>query len=586
MLKNEWLLDLDLKFEYSRTVPRYRRGDTAILKMRLHDNSKLYDLSTATDAKVIIGTPSGLRLDSSCLIVEDDTSKLLVFQFEPLHMLEIGIYNILLTVSDGLGKVSPPPFKVRFFDSLSESSQSLIQIIQDLQNQVNSLENDLVNAVMNSDKGIPNGVASTDETGKLMNNQIPNSINNHLDKKVYLQGVHGFRVSEAGIGMYEDNGTWKNLGYSENSISLLTLNTSIANGIVTLIYGGVGTATLQKWAVGDKTKAEFQISGQLFEGLTFTVKETGIHTIYYEDDSGNLYLHKLDVQEAQLGDPTIDIIISNSGKDITINPSRQLAIMKWDDGNKDVLYFQNNGKEIINDRFTVPNFGTYTVYYKTLDNREYVKVFEAIVETTPAEVQSLTSGTTVLIGEKYWQVLNPNTGLLWYADNMDSSSTPYLGHIWDSTYPRANRTRDFLPTKIQQVAYQLNNTFYNALQQDFKNAIKTTTWKNGTEDNENSKTVSAKIGLFTLSEWKQYRNILDYSKLKPNTGQDWMYTMTKISALEESIYTYPRDIQEFPRDGYAFDIFQYTSSEGAESTSTPRPIVYVNGNYVVNVPKK
>jgi len=586
MFQNEWFLDLDIKFPYTGFAPVYRRGDTSVLKMRLHDNTQLFDLTTATEAKITIVMPSSLTVDSFGVFEEDDIGRLVVFKFEPLHMLEIGTYNILLTVSDGQGKVSPQPFKVRFFDSLTSANQSLIQMIQDLQAQINALDKSLMNAILNSEKGVPNGVASLDDAGKLPNSQLPLTVADHINKKVFIEGVHGFRVTDAGIGMYEDNGVWKNLGYSDATISLLVLKTTISNGIVTMTYSGVGTATLQKWLIGDKTKADFQTAGQIIDGLTFNITKTGVHTIYYEDDSGNLYLHKFDAQESQLGDPTIDIVISDSGKDITVNPSRPLAIMKWDSGARDVLHFQANGKEISNNQFTVPEFGTYTVYYKTLDNREYVKVFEAIVETTPEEIQTLPSGATVLVGGKYWQVLNPITGMLWYADNMNSSAQPYFEHVWDYTYPRTGRSRDYLPLNTKQVAYQLNTSFYNSLPADFKNAIKTTTWKNGTENNENSKTVSAKVGLLSLSEWKQYKNILDYSKIKPNSGQDWTYTMTKSSTQTESIFIYPRDTQQFPREGYEFDIFQYASSEGTESTSTPRPIVYVNGNYVVNVPKK
>lgn len=523
MLKNEWLLDLDLKFEYSRTVPRYRRGDTAILKMRLHDNSKLYDLSTATDAKVIIGTPSGLRLDSSCLIVDDDTGKLLVFQFEPLHMLEIGTYNILLTVSDGLGKVSPPPFKVRFFDSLSEGDASLIQLIQDLQLQINELDDILVDIVKNSDKGIPDGVASLDSTGKIPVEQLPSPIIEHPKKKVYEKdGVHGFAVDETGLGMYQTpDGRWEYLGYSDTPATALVLETTVLNGTVNLTYTG-GSPVFQKWLFGDKSKNDFVADGNIINGLSFQVNEVGIYTIFYRDTANKEYLHKFTVTSENLKQPTIDINI-DSGL-IIVDVDQPVKLMKWDTGVKDITWFQNNGNTILNNKFIVNTAGDYTVYVKLENGAEYVKVFTVTEEDMinpiiRMPISNLSIGNIFKIGDITFQLLD-SVGNERFIISTES--------IPIKTFSTSGSTA-FNPNVSGNIGEYLNNEFYhNILKTDQKDKILTKEWGIGVltesdvgtngfnstpipsitlqemQTKENISKVSAKIAIFSMSEFKKY----------------------------------------------------------------------------------
>jgi len=415
MFQNEWFLDLDIKFQYTGFAPVYRRGDTSVLKMRLHDNTQLFDLATATEAMITIVMPSGLRLDSSATFESDDIGKLIVFKFEPLHMLEIGTYNILLTVSDGQGKVSPQPFKVRFFDSLSSANQSLIQMIQDLQAQLANLENMLAETVKVAEKGEPNGVATLDGTGRIPENQLPIYLIEHLNEEVFSnRGAHGFRVNQFGLGMYRTpNDKWEYLGYSDVPLLSLKLNTTVKDGIVTLIYTGEDTASVQKWLYGSKDRADFDNAGNHITGLSFNVTQEGTYTIYYEDSIGNSYLHRFMVTDAQLAEPKVDIEIS--GGNVTIKPERPLEIMKWDTDTRDVAYFQDNGILIVDNKFKITVAGTYTIYYKTKGGKEYVKVFIAtqdditpnivitLKETATNEIEvSITSKNTIV--RKKWDI--------------------------------------------------------------------------------------------------------------------------------------------------------------------------------------
>ena len=177
--------------------------------------------------------------------------------------------------------------------------------------------------------------------------------------------------------MYETpDGQWQYIGFSDTAAgndTRLKLSTTVVNGVVTLEYTGNGYPTLQKWMIGSKAITDFASNGTTFTGLTFNVTSTGIHTIYYKDELGNEYVHKLDVAQNQLKEPNVAIDVNNGVVTITIDQST--SQIKWDKGTRDVAYFQSNGYKITENSFTVDEVGTYTLYYKITSGLEYVKVF-------------------------------------------------------------------------------------------------------------------------------------------------------------------------------------------------------------------
>ncbi|MGE7916524.1 hypothetical protein [Lysinibacillus xylanilyticus] len=376
MFKNEWLLDVDFKFKYSSLIPVFRRGDTAILKFRFHDNGDLYDISTFDKAKLTIIMPSGATIETTCDSEILNGVSVIKFQFDPTHSMEVGTYSVILTLSNNNSKISVQPIKVRFFDNPPSSNSNLLQLIQDLQVQVANLDNILDSAVSIQEKGKPNGISSLDRNGKIPESQIPNFIKDHINKEVYLEGVHGLRVNEEGIVQYETSiGKWQNVGFNEESSSdynRLQLSTKIKDGLVTLKYTGDGHAVLQKWIIGDKFIMDFALNGTEFSGLTFYVTNIGVHTIYYKDEIGNEYVHKFNVVMEDLKEPTVNIDVENGVG--TIDSQEDNSVIKWEKGIHDVAYFQNNGTIITDNSFVVTKVGTYTLYYKLVNGLEYVKV--------------------------------------------------------------------------------------------------------------------------------------------------------------------------------------------------------------------
>ena len=67
-----------------------------------------------------------------------------------------------------------------------------------MQAQINDLDGILDNAVMNSEKGKPNGVASLNADGKIPDNQIPNFMTEHVNKKYILKVYTDSKLTNKG----------------------------------------------------------------------------------------------------------------------------------------------------------------------------------------------------------------------------------------------------------------------------------------------------------------------------------------------------------------------------------------------------
>ncbi|MFJ8086914.1 hypothetical protein ACIQ7N_01670 [Lysinibacillus sp. NPDC095746] len=273
----------------------------------------MFDISSYDKAELTIIMPSGSTIETTCDSEILNGVSVIKFKFDPTHSMEVGTYSIILTLSNNNNKISVQPIKVRFFDNPPSSNSNLLQLNQDLQAQVDNLDNLLDSTVSIQEKGKPNGILSLDRNGEIPELQIPNFIKNHINKNVYLEGVHGLRVNEEGIVQYETStGKWQNAGFDEEASSnynRLQLSTKINDGVVTLKYTGNGHAILQKWIIGDKLITDFALNGTEITGLTFNIINIGTHTIYYKDDIGNEYVHKFNVVMEDLKEPTVNIDI-------------------------------------------------------------------------------------------------------------------------------------------------------------------------------------------------------------------------------------------------------------------------------------
>jgi len=377
LFKNEYLLDVDLKFIYSSRTPVFRRGDTSILKLRVHDNSVIYNLDNMSEAEMTIIMPSGLTLRSLCKFEDTDTGKIVVFVFEAIHMIEVGIYNLILTITDGNGQVSVQPFKVRFFDSLNDSDTTIFELIQDLQNKINELERNVTDTVKQSEKGAPNGVATLNSDSKLTESQIPLSIERHLKQTVYLTGAHKWRINNEGMGQYETpDGKYQYVGmptYSATDVQRLILDTIASESIVSLHFTGEGSPSDIKRQFGNKNISYFMTDGISVVNNSFKVDRTGMFTIFYKDEQGNEYLKKIVVDKGQIKPPDVEIYIEEGV--VSFLSDTEFQIRKIAEGTHQLEYFHTNGIPLPSNSIKVTTAGYYTAYYQTMTGLDYIQNF-------------------------------------------------------------------------------------------------------------------------------------------------------------------------------------------------------------------
>ncbi len=527
--------------------------------------------------------PSRVKLVDFAKKEKIDGVDWIVFQFAPIHMVEVGIYTIYLTLIKSSSRVSPTPIKVRFYDNVSQEDLSFISLINDIRKRIDEVQLKLAQGININEINSSNGIASLDNNKKIIESQIPDFIKNHITSYVRSEeGVHDIKITPQGIAMVKDkNGVWNNIIFSNKSLveDILLPHTpphiTIQDSIVTITYPDNDIPTIQKWDDGERQIPWFKENGFILS-QTFEVQDVGNYTLYYKLQDGREYVVVFEVKIEDLKAP--NIIISVSDGEVTVESDATISISKYAKDRRDMAYFQNNGT-VFTDKFTVTEVGTYTVYYKLQDGREYVVVFSVVDSQLPIPkpkkpIKDLEQGTIVNISGDDWEVLEPSTGMLWYADEVKTwSGYTYWGY--DVDLPRQNRTRNFAIDKTTHVAYFLNVEFYNGLETSFKNALRSIPWKNGTEIAEDEYTVDAKVGLLTLSEWLKYKSILRYTK--PGTVI-YSYTMTKDSSNPLYIFAYPNN-NEDPLSPH--DIFQYGQPDGNESMSVTRPVVYADPNFEV-----
>lgn len=115
-------------------------------------------------------------------------------------------------------------------------------------------------------------------------------------------------------------------------------------------------------------------------------------------------------------------------------------------------------------------------------------------------LSSLSSGETIQFAGYTWIVLDPDTGYLLMLDD-------YGERIQFHRPIGGNYDDGFVPTDEKNIAYYLNNDFYNSLPLVDRALIQDHSWTNGATINygdESSSSVTCKVGLIGRSEYLEY----------------------------------------------------------------------------------
>lgn len=390
MFSNSWVIQADIKFKYSASEPRFRRRDTAIINFLIHDNKKLYDISTFTSGEVTITFPRGHSIVRPCQKVRIGGVDYIQHIFNREEIVEIGEYKVNLSFEDSNGRASIQDIKVHFDDPVGTSELSYVKLIQDLQNQVDFLDSIIDNIVLKSKKGVANGVAKLGSDGRLDNIHFPDYLKKHVDTKVYLNWVHDFYVDKNGIVKYRTkDGGEENVGHPDTG-SKVSVSVKITDGVATLTFAGNGSVVAKRYIYGDKTLEYTKSNGTILTGNSFPVDQTGIWTVYYRDNKNVDYIFKFNVSMEHLKEPKTDITIGNGNVDVVSDTG--VSISKYSKGKRDLVFFQTGGT-MFTGRFKVAEVGEYTIYVKYKDGREYlyfITIAEGDLEKVDADPPVIT----------------------------------------------------------------------------------------------------------------------------------------------------------------------------------------------------
>ena len=363
-----------------------------VILFNFYDDGEEYSINSATKAIVHQKTSRGNIIETPCTFTNHNGKRAVRFEVEEVAMVEFGYLNLLLTVWNGHEVISIQPFNVLVYDDYMGGASSFIELIQELQRLIESMVGDLNNTVKLTDKGIPNGVASLDELGKIPLVQMPQEFQgflDHINHTVFEHRVHGLGLDEDEQLMYQDNnGDWQYIGFSPTGVGggatqTVSASISVADSVATVVYSGVPTVVQSKWSTGDNSISYFTLNGSSFTGNTFPISSTGIHTLYYKDSNGLEYVKTFNVTMDMIARPNVTIKVEDGWVTVTIPPNTSTSIKKWAKGNQTIAYFAYNGTTFTGNSFEVTEVGTYTVYIKTTTGLEYVYTFEVTEAMLP-----------------------------------------------------------------------------------------------------------------------------------------------------------------------------------------------------------
>lgn len=473
MFSNSWVVKADIKFKYSASIPIFRRKDTAVINFLIHDNKKLYDISTFTGGEVTITFPQGHYIVRPCTKVNIDGLDYIQYIVNKEELVEIGRYKFHLSFNDATGRVSIQDILVDIFDSLGTAELAYIKLIQDLQNQITYLDSIIDNIVLKERKGKANGLVELDADGKIKELHMPDYLRKHIDTNVYLNWVHGLYIDKDGVAKYKTkDGGEENVGH-EDTGSKVNVSVKIANGIATLTFTGNGSVVAKRYKDGDRTLLYVKQNGTILNGNSFPVDKTGIWSVYYKDNKDVEYIFKFNVSVDNLKEPTTTVDADNG--EVTVVTDTGVEISKYAKGKQELSYFRTNGTTFTG-KFSVAEVGDYTVYIKYKDGRErvyYLTVteddLEKVDDTPPVITMVLApSNGTVTSANKILTVSIVDT-------NTISDKRYYFKSDSDSTVVNIQKFRDSanfgtkMTSDTQKITVQENGMMHVYARDSFGN---------------------------------------------------------------------------------------------------------------------
>lgn len=486
MLENSYLLDVDIKHGTSTNTPMFRRGDTAVLRFRVHDDSSNANTKTFDSALITIKMPSGITLTEKCLKETVQNVDIARFEFKKIHTIEVGIYSIYLTLVKGEDRVSVPPIPVEFEDNVSDGNYPFIDVINELEQQLVDLQNKVNAGIPLEEINNPDGVAGLDSMKKLPKVLLNDYFEKHIATTMYKDGAHGFKIDDDDKPWVLVNGNWVEAQISEfpmggGNPDPIPPTISVDNGKVTISFPEPVDISVRKWDKGIHDVFWFKDNGTIISSNNFQVTEIGNYTFYYKLTDGREYIVIFQVKEDDLildtktpieNIPNGSIVLFGDTEWIVLDNKKRMLITK--------TYVTDRQFDISTgvEKFD-PNNNANIGYWL---NNEFMNRFspiennKIIVSTwnTGSELNERETTTTSQVGlisaselEMYKDALVKNystdgvtvfsNGFATLTENSAKNSEIWIGVIENNNMTISTASKN-IPTKIRPVIYLQENT--------------------------------------------------------------------------------------------------------------------------------
>lgn len=171
--KNEYTVNVDIKGRSTNIVPTYKQGESAVLRFRVYDGNKLYDLADFTRAEIVFKLPSGDSVVGEALLVDG----LITYYFTGVEMSEVGRVKTTISIYSGSSMVAVQPFIVHIYDSMKNQDLSYIGILQDLIAEVQLLEKTIGDSLADVDSKIAQLDGAVEAENKRESNEAQRILN-------------------------------------------------------------------------------------------------------------------------------------------------------------------------------------------------------------------------------------------------------------------------------------------------------------------------------------------------------------------------------------------------------------------------
>jgi len=182
---NEYTVNVDIKRSMSNIVPTFKQGENAVLRFKVFNNNKLYDLTDFVRAEIVFRLPSGESILGQATLANDG---LIEYFFTGVEMSQVGRVQTTLSIYSGTEFVGIQPFVIHIYDSMKNQDLSYIGILQDLIAEVKNLEMEINESLVGIDEKVAlldeavlkEEIRETNETQRISNEN--NRISNEADR--------------------------------------------------------------------------------------------------------------------------------------------------------------------------------------------------------------------------------------------------------------------------------------------------------------------------------------------------------------------------------------------------------------------